>query len=629
VRAFLLGAVLLAAALPGLPVEAAEEVKVTLEPDVIGIDETATLTFEIHGDGFTRLNVQPKFELDNLEVLGGPSHFDDMVYANGTLSRTVRVSWQVRPLALGKARVRAIFVQIQDREKQLPAQEIRVQQEPSGQAQRQPRGGADEDDPFQRFFGRVPNPWRREPQQPEVFLRAEVQPARPVVGQQALYTIYLYTRENISAVSTTGIPTFRGFWVRDVPLPQQLPTEMVEIDGRRYGRVPLLKKAIFPLRSGHFQLEAATIDLVVEHYDRSFFFGPAVATPQGLRLKTAAQAVEVAPLPPAPPGFGGAVGQLTLAAQLEPRQVRLGQAATFTVTVAGVGNFQGIQEPRVAPPPGLTLLPPQQEGKDDLNGTAVRGVRTWRYAVVPERAGRFTLAAPKVTYFDPAEGRYQVATAPDLALNALPPPAAAAATPPPAGTHGHVLPASLAGRRWSPLLPWLCVLPWGLVLVAALVRQRSARSGPEGDEEALRMEAELREAEGEERPRRMAVRVEEAWRELLGRRWGVPAEAPPSRWRELLAARGVEAEPLAELGLLVEDLQYLRSAPQLSTTDAMRADALARSRRLLRRLADAPSGRTLTPQPLSPGLPPTVRERGASSLFSRREEGEAGRRGPG
>jgi hypothetical protein len=217
----------------------------------------------------------------------------------------------------------------------------------------------------------------------------------------------------------------------------------------------------------------------------------------------------------------------------------------------------------------------------------VRGVRTWRYAAIPERAGRFTLAAPKVTYFDPAEGRYQVATAPDLALDALPPPRAAAATArPPAGLAGSARTASLAGRRWSPLLPWLCALPWGLVLVAALVRRRPARSGPEKNgEEALRMEAELREAEGEERPRRMAVRVEEAWRELLGRRWGVPAEAPPSRWRELLAARGVEAEPLAELHLLIEDLQYLRSAPQLSTTDALRADALARSRRLLRRLA--------------------------------------------
>jgi hypothetical protein len=584
VRAFLLTLALLPFA---LPVFAAEEVKITLEPEVIGIDETATLTLEVHGDGFSRLNVQPKFELDNLEAMGRPSQYDDMVFANGTLSRTFRLTWQVRPLALGKARVRAIFVQVQDHEVRLPAQEIRVQQEPNRQAQQQrpPRGGAEEDDPFQQFFGHMPNPWRHEqPQQPDVFLRAEVQPAHPVVGQQVLYTIYLYTRENISAVSTEGVPGFRGFWVRDVPLPQQLPTEMIELDGRRYGRVPLLKKALFPLRPGHYQLEPATIDVTVERYDRSFFFSPAVARPEGMRLQTATQAVEVAPLPPAPPGFGGAVGQLTLATQLEPREIRLGQAATLTVTVAGVGNFQGIQEPHVAAPAGVTLLPPQQEGKDDLNGTAVRGVRIWRYAVVPERTGRFRLESPKVTYFDPAEARYQVATAPDLALSTLPAPPAAAA-PPSSGHPVGALSASLPARRWSPLLPWLCALPWGLVLVVALVRQRSARTGAETDEEALRMEAALRQAEGEERPRQMAVRLEEAWRELLGRRWGVPASAPPSRWRELLAARGVEAEPLAELDLLIEDLQYLRSAPQLSTTDAMRADALARSRRLLRRLA--------------------------------------------
>ncbi len=583
-RAFLLALALLPFAFPAF---AAEDVKITLEPEVIGIDETATLTLEVHGDGFSRLNVQPKFELDNLETLGRPSQYDDMVFANGTLSRTFRLTWQVRPLALGKARVRAIFVQIQDHEVRLPAQEIRVQQEPSHQAQQQkPRGGADEDDPFQQFFGHMPNPWRHEqPQQPDVFLRAEVQPAHPVVGQQALYTIYLYTRENISAVSTEGVPGFRGFWVRDVPLPQQLPTEMIELDGRRYGRVPLLKKALFPLRPGHYQLEPATIDVTVERYDRSFFFSPAVARPEGMRLQTAAQAVDVAPLPPAPPGFGGAVGQLTLATQLEPREIRLGQAATLTVTVAGVGNFQGIQEPHVAAPAGVTLLPPQQEGKDDLNGTAVRGVRIWRYAVVPERTGRFRLESPKVTYFDPAEARYQVATAPDLALSTLPAPAAAAAPPAPVGHPGRALAANQPARRWSPLLPWLCALPWGLVLVAALVRQRSARTGAETDEEALQMEEALRQAAGEERPRQMAMRLEEAWRELLGRRWGVPASAPPSRWRELLAARGVEAEPLAELDLLIEDLQYLRSAPQLSTTDAMRADALARSRRLVRRLA--------------------------------------------
>jgi hypothetical protein len=558
------------------------EVKATLEPETIGIDQTATLTIEVHGDGFSSLRFRPQFELDNLEILGNPSQYDDMRFSNGSLSRTFRLSWQVRPLALGKARVRGIVLQLDDHEVRLPAAEIKVQQEPTGEIQRLPHGARQEEDPFQQFFGRLPSPWRREPQQPDVFLRAEAQPARPVVGQQVLYTIYLYTREDIAAISPSGIPNFKGFWVRDIPLPQQLPTEMVDIDGRRYGRVPLLKKALFPLRPGPCRLEPATIDVTVQRYDRAFFFGPAVAHPEAARLRTGAQVVDVQPLPPAPPGFGGAVGEISLAAQLEPMEVRLGEAATLTVRMSGVGNLQGIQEPRLKPPPGLALLPPQQEGKDDLNGTAVRGTRIWRYAVVPERAGRFILDAPKVTYYDPAESRYQVAAAPDLALTALPRPAEAAR--PGAGATASRA-AGRPGRRWSPVLPWLAALPWGLVLVAALVRQRSARSGTAHGEEAHRLEEELRQAAAEERPRQMAMRIEEAWRDFLRSRWEVPGETPPSRWRERLAGQGVEAEALDGLDLLIEDLQYLRHAPQLSTTDALRADALARCRRLLRRLS--------------------------------------------
>jgi hypothetical protein len=429
-------------------VRAEDELKVNVEPEVIGIDETATLTIEVHTDGLSSMTFRPSFELDNLETLGRPSQYDDMRFSNGTLSRTFRLSWQLRPLGLGRGRVRAITVQLGDDIHQLPAHEIRVQQEPTQQARRQ--RPADEDDPFQRFFGRVPNPFHPEPQQPDVFVRAEMQPERPVVGQQVLYNVYLYTREDIGAISPSGVPPFKGFWVRDIPLPQQLPMEMVDVGGRRYAKVPVLKKALFALRPGHYRLEPATIDLTVQRYDRSFFFGPAVTRPVPVRVQTAAETLDVQPLPPAPPGFGGAVGQLSLDARLEPRQVRMGEAATLTVRLSGVGNLSGIRDPQVAPRPGLTLLSPQQEGKDELNGSAVRGYRIWRYAVVPDRAGRFTLETPSVTYFDPAEGRYQVATSPALALTALPPPeiAKSASISPKEGVLASH-PTGLLGRRWS------------------------------------------------------------------------------------------------------------------------------------------------------------------------------------
>ncbi|HEX3552040.1 MAG TPA: BatD family protein [Thermoanaerobaculia bacterium] len=578
-----------------LPARAGEvEVKATLEPGVIGIDETATFTIEVRGEGVSSLHFRPSLQLENLESAGDPSQYEDMRWANGHLTRTFRLSWQLRPQGLGKAGIHNVSVLIKDRQLQLPDQEIRVQREPAQQAQPSRRRGLDdEDDPFKQFFGRLGIPrWRSAPEQPAVFLRAEIQPQQPVVGQQVLYSIYLFTREDIAAISPSGVPAFKGFWVHDIPIPQQPPMEMVDVDGRRYGRVPLIQKALFPLRPGHYAVEPATVDLTVEHYDRSFFFGPAISRPETVRLRAEGQSLDVQPLPPAPPGFAGAVGQLALTARLEPQQLRLGEAATLTVQLAGAGNLQSLPEPKVAAPSGLTLYPPQQEGRDELAGTTVRSRRSWSYVVVPGRPGRYQVAAPRVTFFDPASRQYRTATAPALELTALPrPPGTAAAiggaaTPGIRGIHS-VREMALTGRPWTRLLPWLVGLPLGLALVLTLVRRRTVSTGAAGaSSPAARLERALAEA-GTERPRQVAARLEEAWRDFLAERWGVPRSAPAAKWSELLAERAglkAEAASLVELGRLLDDLDYLRQAPQLSTTDALRTEALARSHRLLRRL---------------------------------------------
>jgi hypothetical protein len=585
--------------IPAKAMAAEVELRVNLEPEVIGVDETATFSIEAHGEDLSNLRFRPSFEMDNLEVISGPNRYEDLRYADGKLSRTFRLSWEVRPLGTGRAGVRSITLQIRDETVQLQSREIHVRQQPTRQARRA-LAGEDQPDPFEEFFGRMRRPWRQEPAPPQVFLRSEIQPSRPVVGQQVVYTLYLYTREDIAALSPSGVPTFRGFWVQDLPLPQQLPTEMVEVDGRRYGRVPLLRKAIFPLRPGQFAVEPAVVDLTVQRYERNLFFGAPIARPEQLRLQTEGQSIDVRPLPPAPPGFGGAVGQLALSAELQPKEVRLGEAATLSVRLSGVGNLQGAREPKLAMPAGVTVYPPQQEGKDEVFGTTVRGTRTWKYVVVPDRAGRYTLEAPEVTYFDPVSRRYQVATSPDLGLTALPRATSSAESAGSGSSEPHGIrtaalsPRGLAGRQWTGLLPWLFILPWGLALVVTLARRRghaalaggtsAGRSSSTGSAAARALEERLRQAETEERPRQVALGLEDAWRDLLTERWGLPPGAPPARWRELLAARRVDAGILDELGCLVDDLQYLRYAPQLSATGALQAEVVSRSRRLLRRL---------------------------------------------
>lgn len=590
--------VIFTVALPAIPAAAEVEVRAKLEPDVIGIDETALFTVEVQSGGFGRLHLRPDFELENFEIVGGPFQYEDLRFGNRQMARSLRLSWQLRPLAVGQARVQSLSIEVRGETITLPDREIRVQEEPTGRRARgyghPPQAYYEPADPFGQLFGRRGLPWnqpkREEP--PGVFLRAAVHPQRPVVGQQVLYTVHLYTREDITSISPSSVPTFRGFWVRDIPVPQHLPTEMVEIDGRRYGRVVLLQKALFPLRPGRYQLEPTRMDLTLRLFERRFF-GPPISRPERAELETEGQSVDVQPLPAPPPGFAGTVGQLEMAARLEPREVRLGEAATLTVTLSGEGNLQGVQEPRMEAPAGLTVFPPQQGSQDQIAGTTIRGARTWSFVVVPDRAGRYAVDTPEVVYFDPERKEYRVATAPALELTARPkvsvgdsgsgePHGIRAAA---FGTAGRS-----SGRDWTRHLPWLFALPGGLALVVTLVRRRSGSTeaathpGPASRQADRRLEERLAQAADEPRPRQAAARIEDSWREFLAERWGISPSLPASRWSGELASRGADREAVEEAGRLVDDLQYLRQAPQLCATDSLCGDVLARCRRLVRRL---------------------------------------------
>ncbi len=681
-------------------------VHVSLTPPVIGLDETATLTIEAAGGGIGGYRFEPTYLLENLAVAGGPSRFDDISVINGSLSRSYRVTLLLRPLATGPARVRQLVLSIRGQLVRLPDQEIRVQEQPGGQPGGA-AGGADAgaggqtgepEDLIDQLFGRgSPFSSAQRSRGAAAFLRAELQPPRPLAGEQAIYTIYLYSRQDVSAINPTAVPSFQGFWVRDLPQPDHYNPEMFNIGDDRYGRVPILRKALFALRPGRHVLEPAACDVVVEPPGRGFF-GPPVPLSEELHLRTPELAVEVQPLPPAPAGFGGLVGQVSLTTKLQPYKVHLGDGVTLAVTLAGSGHLQGVAAPRLDLPPGLTVFPPQQQSEEHVAGGTVQGRSTWTYVIVPTRPGLFSVRPPSVSYFDPVHGGYHQAESPALTLVALPapPPAAGAAgTAGAAGATGGghsgsptagLAPARGGGRRGSGPLSWLssrrgwpgagplaepAMLGGLLAAVAVLAvlatlavlaarRRRRPRlplpdpgqpqpaapafparigtispaglaapapaagaakaattpapaapsaavptfaanggsaggsAGAPGAASAARqappppqpreVEQKLREAAREDRPRHAAALVEEGWRGYLAGRWGLPATTPPARWGAVLAARGVASEVADEVTRLVEELHYLRYAPQLSTTGAVRDQLLTRSRQLLRRL---------------------------------------------
>ena len=88
---------------------AAGTVRVTLTPQRLALGDTAAA----HLHGVARRTsapssfAPPRFELENFQVVGGPSRQENMSWVNGKLSQTYGLTWYLSPQRPGKARVYA------------------------------------------------------------------------------------------------------------------------------------------------------------------------------------------------------------------------------------------------------------------------------------------------------------------------------------------------------------------------------------------------------------------------------------------------------------------------------------------------------------------------------------------
>jgi hypothetical protein len=123
------------------------------------------------------------------------------------------------------------------------------------------------------------------------------------------------------------------------------------------------------------------------------------------------------PLPtPAPTDFGKAVGNFTLTAKAAATQVNVGQSVTWTVELAGTGNW-----------PEISRLPAQALSRDFQvvtpvtkrtmkRGQLFEGSLTQEMLLVPSRPGTYQLGPVRFVYFDPQAGSYQLLTSETVSL---------------------------------------------------------------------------------------------------------------------------------------------------------------------------------------------------------------------
>jgi hypothetical protein len=406
----------------------------------------------------------------------------------------------------------------------------------------------------------------------------DAQPSRSRlhVGEPLVLTYWLYTQASVADLQFKEAPQYGGFWVEDLEREKVSPSgEAATLEGQSYRRFPILRKLLFPTKAGTLTIPASVFRVGIA---RTSFFDAGGTIERATKPVT----ITVDPLPDAP-GFSGAVGRFKATASLDRDTVPLGEAATLRFRVEGTGNLKWVDRAPELLVSGAKVFPPQS--KSDLRTTesGVSGSRSWEFVVVPETSGAIEIKPMAFSYFDAGAGKIVSSETAPLTLKVAGGTAAAGLPQAPGLSAAARATGALPLRSeldrpagWAPG-PRLLASLVGLALVvhAGLVGLGMRGGGSYGNAHAASsrsVRAALRELERVSREpmakEQAAALVEKALDEAVG---GI-ADADDSE-----RARAIRA--------LLDDVRFVRYAPQLGDYSEKVKDLAARAAEAVRRWA--------------------------------------------
>jgi len=398
--------------------------EVHLQPTRFGVDDLAQLTIRVT-EPPPDLQVPKLGELNNLEVVGGPSTGSEFSFVNGVASRSQTFTYVLRAHQPGPASVGPVTARAGDKELRANPVSAEVVEGSVAPPSRRGRRSPFTSDPFADL---IP---RRAPPRIEVVLRHDLSSRSVVVGQPLVATVYLdSTVSSVYDFNWRTAPSYPGFWAQRLDNPDQVTPEVVEIDGTRFYRYRVLQSVLVPLKSGSVEIPAVEAAIGVRS---SGFFDSG----QLVERSTPVRTIEVAGRPSAPGGFSGAVGDLRYSASIEPAEIEYGQSAVMTVKLEGRGNLPLVEAPvRFPNSIDCEIYPPEEDSRVKVDGSGIHGSRTWQMTLVPSGSGSIELESVDLSVFNPSTGSYATQTIGPLTLTvgAPPPTPTPVVTPVPAGT---------------------------------------------------------------------------------------------------------------------------------------------------------------------------------------------------
>ena len=385
------------------------------------VGERFQVVFEANAEG--KNFSAPTF--DGFTVVGGPftSTSSSFSMVNGSMSHTIKVSYTFALQAYkeGTFRVGSASLTVKGNKVSSEPFEIKVLPDDGSYSNNSGNGygGGQGNQGGQQQSTNDPQVSGK-----DLFLKVIPSKRSAYVGEQVVLTYKLYTKVPVSSVSLSKMPSYAGFWTKDISDNSGTLRQSSEyVNGIEYTTAEIQKVIIVPQRSGKLTLDPMTMECVAQirtersnnrsmdpfeaFFNDPFFNRNIVNVKKELSSQSFTLEVKNLPENGKPASFAGAVGNYSFKSDIDKTALRTNEAVTITLTVSGTGNVELLQMPTPVFPPDFEVYDPKITTNVNDNANGLSGTKKAEYLVIPRRAGSFTIPAVEFSCFNPSSESYQ------------------------------------------------------------------------------------------------------------------------------------------------------------------------------------------------------------------------------
>lgn len=388
----------------------AQEFIATVDKTTVGQYERFQVYFTFSGGD---INGVQKFQppaFQGFKVLSGPNQSSQMQIINNKVSGSLTFSYLLQPTNIGSFTIDAASAVYSGKKYSTAPLKINVIKG-TPQQQAASNGG-----------------YTNEELAKNVFITAEANKSRALLGEQITVTYKLYTKLNIASPQINKLPQYQGFWAEEMEPTRTIAFDIGMYKGERYRVATIKQVALFPTKTGSlnvtpFELNIPIIvkkkrtgnDVFDEFFNDSFF--GRTETIEYL-AKSNVLKVNVEPLPNSnvPASFNGAVGNFNFKAEIDKDKVIANESITLRMTVSGSGNIKLLNLPELQLPSGIEKYEPKTY--DNVNkGREISGQKIAEYLIVPRSPGVKEIPPIEFTYFNTSSKKYVTLKSPAFTIN--------------------------------------------------------------------------------------------------------------------------------------------------------------------------------------------------------------------